>query len=106
MTERGKIKLVPLQSIIYFKADNKYVRLRTTEEDYVISEVLNSLEEELKSDFIRVHRNALVNKMHIDGLEKNNDLGKWLVRFRSCDEMLEVSRRQTATVRRWLRKKS
>lgn len=105
VTERGKIKLVPLEEIVFFKADNKYVRLRTVDDEYLISEVLNGLEEELSEDFIRIHRNALVAKSHIDGLEKNKETGKWYVYFRSVDDSLEVSRRQTAAVRRWLRNK-
>ncbi len=106
VTERGKIKLVPLDEIVFFKADNKYVRLRTVDDEYLISEVLNSLEDELTEDFIRIHRNALVAKGHIDGLEKSRETGKWFVYFRSVEDSLEVSRRQTATVRRWLRNKA
>lgn len=106
LTKKGKIRLVPLEDVIYFRADNKLVRLRTLDGDHVISEVLNSLEDELSTMFIRVHRNALVSKAHIDGLTKNDDLGKWFVHFKSVDDQLEVSRRQTTHVRKWLRNKS
>ena len=106
LTEKGKIRLVPLEDVVYFRADSKLVQIRTTDGEHVISEVLNSLEEELNDKFIRVHRNALVSKAHIDGLTKDEQLGKWLVHFKSVDETLEVSRRQTTHVRKWLRKKS
>ncbi len=106
LTERGKIKLVPIDKIVYFRADNKYVRLRTTKREYVISEVLNALEEELADQFIRVHRNSLVAKSHINRLEKDNDQGKWYVFFRTIEDSIEVSRRQTTNVRKWLRNKS
>ncbi|MFT5608690.1 MAG: two-component system response regulator AlgR [Parvicella sp.] len=106
LTERGKIKLVPIDKIVYFRADNKYVRLRTTKREYVISEVLNGLEEELADQFIRVHRNSLVAKSHINRLEKDSDNGKWYVFFKSIEDSIEVSRRQTTNVRKWLRNKS
>lgn len=106
LTEKGKIRLVPLDDVIYFRADSKLVRLRTVDGEHVISEVLNSLEEELGDKFIRIHRNALVSKAHIDGLTKNESIGKWVVHFKTVDETLEVSRRQTTHVRRWLRNKS
>lgn len=106
LTEKGKIRLVPLDDVIYFRADNKLVRLRTIDGEHVISEVLNSLEEELNDKFIRVHRNALVSKTHMDGLTRDEDLGKWFVHFKSVDDTLEVSRRQTTHVRKWLRNKS
>jgi len=106
LTEKGKIRLVPLDDVIYFRADSKLVRLRTIDGEHVISEVLNSLEDELSDKFIRVHRNALVSKAHIDGLTKDEDIGKWMVHFKSVDDTLEVSRRQTTHVRKWLRKKS
>jgi two-component system response regulator AlgR len=106
LTEKGKIRLVPLDDVIYFRADSKLVRLRTVDGEHVISEVLNSLEEELDDKFIRIHRNALVSKAHIDGLTKNDAIGKWVVHFKTVDDTLEVSRRQTTYVRKWLRDKS
>ncbi len=106
LTEKGRIRLVPLEDVIYFRADNKLVRLRTIEGEHIISEVLNSLEEELNDKFIRVHRNALVSKAHIDGLTKKEEIGKWFVHFKTVKDVLEVSRRQTTHLRKWLRKKS
>ncbi len=106
LTERGKIKLVPIDKIVYFRADNKYVKLRTTKREYVISEVLNSLEEELSDQFIRVHRNSLVAKSHINRLEKDDAQGKWYVFFKTIEDSIEVSRRQTTSVRKWLRNES
>lgn len=106
LTEKGRIRLVPLEDVIYFRADSKLVRLRTIDGEHVISEVLNSLEDELDDKFLRVHRNALVSKMHIDALTKDEAIGKWLVHFKTVADTLEVSRRQTTRVRKWLRNKS
>ncbi len=106
LTEKGKIRLVPLDDVIYFRADSKLVRLRTIEGEHVVSEVLNSLEDELSDKFIRIHRNALVSKAHIDGLTKDEKIGKWMVHFKPVADTLEVSRRQTTHVREWLRNKS
>jgi two-component system response regulator AlgR len=106
LTQKGRIRLVPLEDVIYFRADSKLVRLRTVDGEHVISEVLNSLEDELDDKFIRVHRNALVSKMHIDALTKDEGIGKWVVHFKTVADTLEVSRRQTTRVRKWLRNKS
>ncbi len=80
--------------------------LHTVDGEHTIPDVLNSLEDELSDNFIRVHRNALVSKAHIESLTKDKAIGKWVVRFKSSDDVLEVSRRQTARLRKWLRNRS
>ena len=53
-------------------------------------------------DFCRIHRNALVARRAILGLEKDTD-GNTLVQLRGCDERLSVSRRHPPELRRRLR---
>lgn len=100
---RGRISLIPVQEIIYFVADNKYVTVRTAREQHLIEESLVSLEEEFVDQFLRIHRGALVNTNFLKGMEKNQ-LGHWRVILDGVDEKLSVSRRHTPAVRRWVRR--
>ncbi len=99
---RGNIRLVPLPEIIYFLADSKYVVIRTSNEEHLIEDSLVNLEKEFGERFLRVHRNALVATQFIRGIEKST-AGTWQVNLRGVDKKLDVSRRHTASVRRWAR---
>ncbi len=99
---RGQITIIPVTDIVYFMADNKYVRVRTRDERHYIEDSLVSLEQEFEDRFLRIHRNAIVSIEHIRGMEKQNT-GRWHVKLRDVDETLEVSRRHTAAVRNWIR---
>ena len=101
---KGKIKLVPLSTVCYLKAENKYVVVRTPNEQFLINETLNDLETDLGDSFIRVHRNSLISTQYLEALEKIDE-GKWCVLFRGIEDKIEISRRQTPTIRRWLRNK-
>jgi len=100
---RGRITLIPVQDIIYFIADNKYVTVRTATEQHLIEESLVSLEEEFSDRFLRIHRGSLVNTDYLRGMEKNT-AGHWRVLMKGIDEKLVVSRRHTPQVRRWVRR--
>ena len=100
---RGRITLIPVQDIIYFIADNKYVTVRTANEQHLIEESLVSLEEEFSDRFLRIHRGALVNTNFLRGMEKNS-VGHWRVLLKGVEEKLAVSRRHTPQVRRWVRR--
>jgi len=99
---QGNIQLIPVDQIIYFKADQKYVSVFTTDEEVLIEEPLKSLEEEFAKDFLRIHRNTLVAKNAIEKLEKDQDKG-FLIRLKDRDEPLAVSRRMLSIVRKFLR---
>ncbi len=99
---RDRIKLVSLDDIYYFKAENKYIVIHTKSEQHLITGTLNDLEKELGEGFIRIHRNVLVSTRYLEGLEKNED-ARWCVLFGGIDDKLEISRRQTPNIRKWLR---
>lgn len=102
---RGSLELIPVEEILYFKADQKYVTLRTADQEYLIEESLVMLEEEFSLSFIRIHRNALVTRHALTGLKKNMD-GHVCVHFPEIDDLLEVSRRHLPTVRKTLKSKN
>lgn len=99
---RGQLQLVPVEDVLYFRADQKYVTVRYGRGEVLIEESLKALEEEFGDLFIRIHRNALVAADRIEGLEKDGQ-GHAALKLRGSDEALEVSRRLVAEVRKKLR---
>ena len=99
---RGNIRLVPVPDIIYFLADSKYVVVRTGAEEHLIEDSLVNLEKEFGERFLRIHRNALVATPFIKGIEKS-PAGTWQINLKGVEKKLDVSRRHTASVRRWAR---
>ena len=100
--ERGRTERVPLQQVIYFKAEQKYLTVRTAARSYILDGSLNDVEERYKEHFFRIHRNALIARRAVRALEKHFDPEEgegWAVRLKGVDELLAVSRRQLAAVR-------
>ncbi|MBI5462634.1 MAG: response regulator transcription factor [Gammaproteobacteria bacterium] len=95
---RGNLHLVPVTDIRFFRADHKYVTVRTGDAEYLIEEPLKALEDEFGARFLRIHRNALVAADFVAGLEKDAE-GQCLVVLGGIDERLEVSRRHQPEVR-------
>lgn len=99
---RGGVQTVPIDSILYLLAEQKYVTVRHHEGSMLVDESLKALEQEFPDRFMRIHRNALVASARLVGLEKGAD-GTSLAVLRGCDERLPVSRRHLPEVRRFLR---
>jgi len=104
--DRGRIERIPLAQILYFKAEQKYVTLRTAEHSHVLAESLTELEGRVGERFIRVHRNALVARHAMKALERRADEDEaseggetWAVQVVPTLEWLAVSRRQVSAVR-------
>jgi len=104
--ERGRVILVPLDQVVYLKAELKYITVRTKEREYLIEESLTALEEEFADRFVRIHRNALVARPSIAGFERVQPQGDaeggdpyWQVVLRDVTERLPVSRRQWSIVK-------
>ena len=100
--DRGRTERVPLAEVLYFKAELKYVTVRTAARSYILDAALSDLEEKYASLFMRVHRNALVARNAVRALEKHDDPEEgevWAVRLNGIEEMLAVSRRQLSAVR-------
>ena len=60
VSERGRMILVPVDDIVYLRAELKYVTIRTAAREHLTEESLTSLESEFGERFVRIHRNALV----------------------------------------------
>ncbi len=113
VNDRGRVLRVPFAEVLYLKAEQKYVTLRTAEHSHVVDESLSDLHARLGEGFIRIHRNALVAVGAIrelalrdatdagdDGVEFTDTCQSgWAVRVAPLDEWLAVSRRHVAAVR-------
>ena len=103
LAERNRILLVPVSEVVYLKAEQKYVTLRTREREHLIDESLISLEREFGERFVRIHRNCIVARDAVRGFERaanaEDEEAHWLVVLEGIAERLPVSRRQWAAVR-------
>lgn len=97
-----QLRLIPVDDIYYFLADQKYVTVKHKHGSNLIDESLKSLADEFSPEFIRIHRNALVCEKQISAVERTDD-GGYIVRVRNCPETLEVSRRHASELLRRIR---
>lgn len=117
--ERGRLLRFPLGEVLYLRAEQKLVLLRTAGGSQYLDESLADMEtrlQQLGAGFIRIHRNALVAVHAIRALELremplepageqaadaviSGSHETWAVRVAPVDEWLAVSRRQAAAVR-------
>ena len=100
--ERGRVLLVPIETIIYLRAELKYITVRTAEREYLIEESLTNLEAEFGERFIRLHRNCLVAPPFIAGYEKRlnqDNEAQWVALLKGINETVTISRRQQHLIR-------
>ena len=100
--DRTRTERIRLSDVLYFKAELKYITVRTAERSYILDGALNELEEKYGERFLRIHRNALIARHAVQALVRQHDAEEgdgWAVRLVGVDELLQVSRRQLATVR-------
>ncbi len=95
---RDGLRLIPVDEIQFFLAEQKYTTVRHLKGEDLIEESLRALEEEFGSAFVRIHRNALVNVRYLERIERNAD-GQYFVRLHGCEAPLQVSRRMASELR-------
>ena len=103
----GELRLIPVDEIVCFRADQKYVSVDHDNGQDLIDDSLKSLEAEFGDRFVRIHRGALIAVDRIDRVERDAE-GKTHVVLRDDsqvdDKELIISRRHVAEVKRRLRK--
>src|SRR5437660_94155 len=102
VTERSRVVLMPIDDVVYLKAELKYITIRTREREFLLEESLTRLENEFGSRVTRVHRNCIVAREAIRGFERHVSSegdAHWEVLLRDVAEALPVSRRQQYIVR-------
>jgi two-component system response regulator AlgR len=104
LSEKGKLRLVPVEDILYLKAELKYITVKTIEREYLLEESLVKLESEFGDRFLRIHRNCLVGKDLVEQVGKlSGSEDGHFVRLRGLEEALPVSRRQYSQLREFFR---
>ena len=112
--ERNRVLLIPVKDVLFLKAEQKYVTLHTKTRSYLLEESLTSIEDEMVSLLVRVHRNALVARNAIMGVERASHVvdadsehekvtESWQVIVRDADERLPISRRQWPVIKALVR---
>ncbi len=85
------LKLITVDEIAYFQADNKYTRVVTGEGEALIRKPLKELVEELDpNQFWQIHRSTLVNAASIAGVARDFR-GRMMVKLKTRVETLLVS---------------
>ena len=101
-SDRGRVMLIPLEDILYLRAELKYVTARTVAGEYILEESLTQLEQEFGPRFLRVHRNCLVAVAAVSGYARdgNDEEGeRWVLLLQGLTEKIPVSRRQWSQVK-------
>ncbi len=102
----GELQLVPIDDIVSFRADQKYVAVDHDGGEVLIDDSLKSLESEFGDRFVRIHRSALVAVGRIAAVEKTTG-GRYRIALRGNSQLegkeLIISRRHLADVRRRLK---
>jgi DNA-binding LytR/AlgR family response regulator len=94
--DRDTTHVIRPGEILFLKADQGYTLVRTSSNEFLTSDPLTYLEHGLGAEFVRIHRNALVNVTHVESL-KHLD-GEVTIVLRNGME-LPVSRRHAPTLR-------
>lgn len=98
-THKG-IELIAIDDIYYFIADQKYVTLRHKYGSVLIDDTLKDLEQEFAHKFMRIHRNALIHRQLLNGLEMKD--GQYYAILKGIEDKLLISRRHLPEVKEYL----
>lgn len=99
---RGNLVLVPITEIVYLLAEDKYVAVHHVKGQVLIEDPLKDIEDEFGDRFVRIHRNCLIARERLAGLNRTAD-GRVFTRLIGSDDELEVSRRNLPTLRKLVR---
>ncbi|MFG6448352.1 LytR/AlgR family response regulator transcription factor [Roseateles sp. BYS180W] len=107
VSERGRLLRLPLSSVLFVRAEQKYLTLHTATQSHVLEGSLSELAQRYEGHFVRIHRNTLVARAALRELQRRDDCedtgsgteGNWAVRVARLDQWLAVSRRQLGAVR-------
>jgi DNA-binding LytR/AlgR family response regulator len=86
------VRLISIDDVCYFKAEDKYTLVRTTENESLIKKSIRQLVEELDSDqFWRIHRGTIINVSRIGKISRSF-AGRLIITLKDLPETLTVSR--------------
>lgn len=89
---RGRSKLIDVEKVYYFKADNKYTLVVTDDGEALINKPIKYLADGLdRKRFWRIHRSTIVNVELIEKVSRTKT-GRGAVQLKNRSEILTVSR--------------
>ena len=95
--QAGIKRQVDLKDVLYFSAEDKYVRMVFGKGEAIIEQSLVQLQQLFPDNLLRIHRSTVINKAYFQRLISTN--GKHWVVLAGCSEKLEVSRREVVNIR-------
>lgn len=98
VSSHGKIELIPVNQILCFRAEQKYVSIFLADKEILTDESLKRLENEFADQFLRIHRNALVALSFIEALDRDAE-GNNMIKLKGMEMPLLVSRRHLKEVK-------
>ncbi len=90
-----------LSKVMYFTADDKYVRMVFKGGEALLEQSLSQLLKRFPVQLLRIHRSTLINRSFFDYLFSSND-GRHFVKLFDMEPPLEVSRRCLSQLRQQL----
>ena len=85
-------RMVAVDDILFFRSDEKYTRVQTREQEFLIRTPIRELVPQLdEQQFWQIHRSTIVNLGEIAAVHRD-DTGKQRVSLKNHPERLEVSR--------------
>jgi DNA-binding LytR/AlgR family response regulator len=91
--QKDGVRLVPVESISYFKADEKYTLVITADEEFLIRKSIKELASQLDPNlFWQIHRGTIVNLDQVDHVSRSVT-GRGVLKLKGRSELLTVSRK-------------
>jgi len=91
-SQGSALKLVAIEDVLFFDADEKYTRVVTSAGESLIRKPIRELADELDPEqFWQIHRSTIVNAKAIAGVTRDS-VGRIRVKIAGAPDSLEVSR--------------
>ena len=89
---RDGLRLIPVEDVCFFQAEDKYTRVVTRDGESLIKKPIKELVRELDpGKYWRIHRGTIVNVSQIDSVSRSHT-GRGTIRLKDRQETLVVSR--------------
>ncbi len=87
-----EVRLIAVADVCYFKAEDKYTVVKTSDGESLIKKTIRQLTEELDPDqFWRIHRGTIISINQVSGVSRSFS-GRLIVKLKDLEETLTVSR--------------
>jgi DNA-binding LytR/AlgR family response regulator len=95
-----RLKIIPLETIMYIQSDGDYISIRTSEGRYLKEQTMKYTEDILPSShFLRIHRSYIINLTYISRIEREGDRQSIIL---SNNEKIKISAARYQALKRWL----